>query len=59
MKKNPCRVLWQRNQDSNLDNASQSRRCYRYTIPLYIKLEKSQDAVRPIITPAFKQVGAA
>lgn len=25
---------WQRKQDLNLRNASQSRRCYRYTIPL-------------------------
>lgn len=27
--------IWLRNKDSNLNNTSQSRRCYRYTIPLY------------------------
>lgn|GEM_PF-3333786 len=25
--------IWLRNKDSNLNNTSQSRRCYRYTIP--------------------------
>ena len=32
-------VFWQRNQDLNPDEQSQSLLCYRYTIPLDIKLE--------------------
>ena len=45
--------VWQRNQDSNLDNTSQSRRCYRYTIPL-CAIYVSRGAVRPVLTPAPK-----
>ena len=37
--------IWQGNRDSNPNNTSQSRRCYRYTIPLHCSRNRSGDLV--------------